>query len=100
MRKKLGALHQELDGEEATEAAANGSIKEKLKECVDQSQVAFHRIRMERECFQNQIDKLTKEKLELENKVEALEQQGITVTLNLPNYLTIMLTMHPCRTTH
>ena len=83
----FGALHQELDGKEATEAAANSSIKEKLKECVDQSQVAFHRIRMERERFKNQIDELKKEKLELENKVEALEQQGITVTLNLPKII-------------
>ena len=77
LRRALDALHQELDGNAATEATAGGSIKEKLKECVDQSRIAFHTIRMERECFQIQIDELKKEKLELENKVEALEQQGI-----------------------
>ena len=81
MRGKFDALHQELDkGDEATEAPSFGLIKEKVKACLDQSQIAFNKIRMERMCLQEQIDELTKQKLELENKVEALEQ-GIILIL-------------------
>ena len=74
MRGALDALYQELDREDATDAPSRGLIKEKVKVCVDKSQSAFQKIRMERMCFQDQINELTREKLELEKKVETLEQ--------------------------
>ena len=78
LRGKLDALHQELDREEATKVLSLGLIKEKVKACFDQSQIAFNKVRMETTCLQGQINELTKQKLELENKVEALEQ-GINI---------------------
>ena len=74
MRGALDAFYQELDREDATEAPSLGIFKEKVKVCIDQSQSAFHKIRMEKMCLQDQIDELTREKLEQEKKVETLEQ--------------------------
>lgn len=78
MRGKLDVLHQELVRAEATEAPPLDLIKEKVKACFDQTQIAFQKVRMERMCLQGQIEALKKQKLELESKVEALEQ-GITL---------------------
>ena len=79
LRGKLDVLHQELDKGEATGASSFGL---KVKACLDQSQTAFNKVRMERTCLQEQIDELTKQKLELEKKVEALElKQGIIIII-------------------
>ena len=84
VRGALDALHQELERGETIEASSSDIIKEKVKECFDRSQSAFNKIRMETLCYQDQIDKLTKQKLELEREIEILKQ-GITL-LRLPAY--------------
>ena len=84
MRAALNTLCHELDrGEETdSEATSLGIIKEKVKQCADQSQSAFHKIGMEKMNLQCQIDELTRENFELKSKVEALEQ-GLNIGYNI-----------------
>lgn len=53
---------------------SSDSIREKLKLCMDQSQVALSKIKTERQDLLDCIEKLQQEKMELSEELIALKQ--------------------------
>lgn len=53
---------------------SSDSIREKLKLCMDQSQVTLSKIKTERQDFLDCIEKLQQEKMELSEELIALKQ--------------------------
>ena len=70
-------MYQELGGAEPDTVAAMtsiNSVREKLKLCMDQSEVALDKIKIERLEFLDCIEKLQQEKKEINEELTALKQ--------------------------
>ena len=59
------------------------SIREKLKLCMDQSQVALSKIKAERQGFLDYIEKLQQEKMEIGEELTALKQEFQGIVINI-----------------
>ena len=71
LKEKLDSLYQDLQDKEA--AVSIESVRERVKECLDQAQSALDRLRLERQRYLDGIDQQTQE----------FELQGIIIQCNL-----------------
>ena len=76
LKHQLNSLYQVLDEGVAISESVD-SVKERVKACLDQSQVAFDKLRLEKQDFLDRIEKLTQEKQEIKDALETIEQQGM-----------------------
>ena len=77
LKEKLDSLHQDLQDKAA--AVTTELVRERVKECLDQAQTAFDKLRLERQHYLDSIDQQTREKKKIKDELEAmeLEVQGI-----------------------
>ena len=80
LKENLDSLYQDLDKKAAVSIK---SVRERVKECLDQAQTAFDKLRLERKHYLDIINQQTCENKKIKDdlEVQELEMQGIIIEL-------------------
>ena len=66
LKEQLSTLYQELpDNEEKEEMVPARPLQKRMKACIDQADVVFHKVKVEKQDLMDRIEVLTKEKEEI-----------------------------------
>lgn len=86
LKDKLDSIYQELDRDHENGGSTSiliSSVKEKVKACLGQSDIALNKLRAEKQDLLDRVDALTKENEEIRKE---LERQGTTGRESIANH--------------